>query len=161
MAQQEIINIIKVNAVRFDVPQDLAVAVAQIESAFDPFAIRYEPGWKYFTDTVRYAELNMIAQQTEKILQACSFGVMQVMGAVARELGFRENLLKLSRVSVGSEYGCLKLSQLLRKYGTEEEAVSAYNAGSPRRTPENTFVNQAYVDKIFAVYTSRQGTQFS
>ena len=70
------------------------------------------------------------------------------MGATARELGCDAPFLSvLCSPVVGIEYGCRYLARQLERYGSEVEAVAAYNAGSARRSGDE-FVNQSYVDKV-------------
>lgn len=63
--------------------------------------------------------------------QQVSWGPMQVMGAVARERGFRGLFLsELSDPGVGAEYGCRHLAAYLRASGGDiARAVAMYNGG--------------------------------
>jgi hypothetical protein len=118
-----------------------------VESAGDTLAVRYESHWKYFVNPELFARLNNITADTERTLQMMSFGLMQVMGGVARELGYRRNLLSLTDPVLAIDYGCRKLAQLKGKYNTTDDIIAAYNAGSPRKNG-GLYVNQAYVDKV-------------
>jgi soluble lytic murein transglycosylase-like protein len=74
---------------------------------------------------------------------------MQVMGGVARECGFAgEFHTELLDPATGIRHGCLYLAKCLRRWGTVDRAIAAYNAGSPRPGPAGGFENQAYVDKV-------------
>lgn len=73
---------------------------------------------------------------------------MQIMGIVARELGYDGSLSFLLLPEIGLMYGCLNLVKISQKYQDQEEIIATYNAGSPRRTPDGRFVNQLYVDKV-------------
>jgi soluble lytic murein transglycosylase-like protein len=56
---------------------------------------------------------------------------MQIMGAVARELGFKAPYLSaLFDPTENLQWGCMKLGQLTSRY--TGGAISAYNAGSPQ-----------------------------
>jgi len=81
---------------------------------------------------------------------------MQIMGAVAREYGYRRHFPGLcSDVKAGVYYAVKHLSMLhvrfYSRYGWPG-VVAAYNAGSVRwdNTGETVFVNQGYVDKVKA-----------
>lgn len=135
-------EMIKSAAARHGIPWEIVTAVVQTESAFQPWSIRYEPGYSYlhppdgdFTPTERNA-------------QKTSYGVMQVMGAVAREYGHRGWLTELCDPPVGLEYGCRHLAAYFKRYRNWSEAIAAYNAGSPRRTESGELVNQEYVNKV-------------
>lgn len=134
----------------------LACAIAEVESAGDPLAVRFETHWKYYFDVPQFAFRCRVSQDTERTLQSCSWGLMQVMGSVARELGFLESLIKLSDPRIGAKYGCMKLAQCLKKWPKKlDDAIAAYNAGSPR-VFEGRYVNQAYVDKVRQLYGKDQ-----
>ena len=68
-------------AAQHGLDEALVCAVAEQESGWNPWAIRYEPG---FFD--RYVPKNLPV--TEAHSRAFSWGVMQVMGQVARENSF-------------------------------------------------------------------------
>lgn len=148
----ELAPLIQAAAERHGLPVALVRAIVRVESDGNPWAARYEPG---FYD--RYVAPKPIrgkfpcSAQTESRLQATSFGLMQIMGATAREVGFSGVFLtELCDPATGLDWACRYLARLIHKYGSEERAVAAYNAGSPRKTPENRWVNQPYVDKIRA-----------
>lgn len=63
--------------------------------------------------------------------QRASWGLMQVMGAVGREHGFRGRFLtELLDPWVNAEFGCRHLKKLIDRWGLAD-GISAYNAGSP------------------------------
>ena len=93
--------------------------------------------------------------------------VMQIMGAVARERGFKERYLtQLCTPSMGITYGVKHLTWLRDIKGySGDDLISAYNQGSPRRlkivessvnvSPNAKYAeykNQHYVNKINSVY---------
>ena len=83
----------------------LVCAVVEQESAWDPHAIRYEPGFR----ASYVAPLNLPC--TEEIARSISWGLMQVMGQVAREHGFqRPYLSALCESSAGLTFGCIVLA---------------------------------------------------
>lgn len=128
----------------FGLPPSLVCAICKVESGWDTWACRFEPGFKLkYVDKLNVQRYGAITVETEKVMRSCSWGLMQVMGQVAREMGCKEPFLSsLCSPEVGLAYGCRKLFALSLKYATLEEVISAYNAGSP------TSANRAYVDKI-------------
>ena len=83
--------------------------------------------------------------------QSASWGLMQVMGAVARESGFKgKYFTSLCRSEVGVEYGCRHLSRLFLLHGNWPDAIAAYNGGSPRRLPSGQYepLLLEYVTKV-------------
>lgn len=132
----------------YGVDSDLVRAIITVESSWNPWAIRFEPAWRYFVNPRDWADKLLITFETEQTLQACSWGPMQVMGAIARELGFQQELNRLSDPELGITYGVLKLKSLAQKYRDESDVIAAYNAGSPRKTSGGMYENQKYVDKV-------------
>ena len=106
--------------------------------------MRFEPDFNYLFP------LGGALTTTERIAQKTSYGCMQVMGAVARELGFKGLYLsELCDPEVALNYGCMHLANYYRKHGTWKRAVSAYNQGNARVNADGSFKNQAYVDKVW------------
>lgn len=135
----------------------LVAAICSQESAGDPYACRYEPEWHYFKDVAANAKRCRISEDTEKTAQAFSFGLMQIMGSVARERGFIDALPKLFDVDINLHYGCMHLKAFLDKHKNEQHAIASYNAGSPRFTEDGKYVNQLYVNKVIAFKQSLLG----
>lgn len=126
------------------------MAIIEVESSFNPFAIRYEPHYRWLYKPEEFYRLYTSTEETEIILQKCSIGLMQVMGAVFRELGYRKPLTMLfTDISAQIHYGIKHFSRFYIKYGRNiPYAVASYNAGSPRMTEDGKFINQPYVDKV-------------
>ena len=152
---------VQVYATQHRLPVDLLRAIVHTESAGNTWAMRYEPGYRwlwdvrhgnpYKGDPQRLPAPQFVTGETELIGQRTSWGLMQVMGAVAREHGYRGRYLSvLCDPDIGMEYGCRHLSHLHQRFGEQgwEAVAAAFNAGSPRRTPKGAWVNQSYVDRI-------------
>lgn len=128
---------------------NLVLAICAIESSWNPLAARFEPAFKYFNEPNKWAASLGISVETETMFQACSWGLMQIMGSAARDLGYTGPMQQLCSMWLGTEFGCRKLEQLQKKYPDERDVIAAYNAGSPRRIPESgNYVNQSYVDAV-------------
>lgn len=147
-------TLIEAAATAHGLPVRLVSAVVGVESGGDACAFRYEPKFfeRYIRGNPQVRAVRPCSLETERTAQATSWGLMQVMGATARGLGYQGAFLsELTRPEVGLEYGCRLLAKLAKR---REEGhgwpgvVAAYNAGSVRITPEGGFVNQSYVDKI-------------
>lgn len=138
------------------VDPDLAIAVAEVESSFDEKACRFEANWKYLLKVQENAKACRITEDTERILQMISWGLMQVMGSVARELGHDGPLVELLRPEVGVRLGVLKLKSLSSRYSVLDDIIASYNAGSPRKLENGQYSNQSYVRKVRAVYDARR-----
>lgn len=160
-------------ATRFEIPAPLLYALVMVESGGDTHAWRVEPPYRYLVDVDTGEPFRPLtpeetrsesapedfphpkhsSRDTEWWGQQCSWGPMQVMGAVAREYGFRHPFPVLCSGAFGIEYGAKHLHRLaLRFLGKHhwEGVVAAYNAGSPRYGADGKFKNQRYVDKVRA-----------
>lgn len=146
-------NLIADTADQYKLPIKLVKAIVQVESDGNAWAIRYEID--FYTRYVagkHYKVFPGCSFTTEGQMRACSFGLMQIMGQVARELGFdRPFLTELCNPAIGLEWGCKKLVQQIERYnGNLESVVAAYNAGSARHDASGRLHNQVYVDKVRA-----------
>lgn len=141
-------------AVRHGLPARLAAAVVAVESGGEPFAFRFEPAFyeRYVRPRPDWRPVRPCSRDTERQALATSWGLMQVMGATARDLGYAgPYLASLCDPPQGIEYGCRLLTRLRDRHLAAlgwPGVVAAYNAGTPRRGPDGLFANQAYVDKI-------------
>lgn len=142
--------LIDVNSKKYSLDSDLIRAIVLVESGGNPFTVRYEPAWKYLYFAREFAEKLNITYPTEVFLQSTSWGYMQVMGSVCRELSFTDMITKLATPEIGMDYGCKKLAQVKGKYENETDIISAYNAGSPKKTAGGMYSNQKYVDRVHA-----------
>lgn len=132
---------------------DFVLGIVKTESSWNPWAVRYEDHWKYFVDPTKWAVKNGISVETETELQKFSWGLPQIMGGKARELGYTGPLTELVVPSVVMPYSCQFLKKLLDRYKAYEYVAAAYNMGTPiidRVTGK--FRNQTYVDKVMANY---------
>lgn len=134
-------------AVKHKVPVDLLSAMIEVESGWNPWAMRYEAHYRHL---VEYSH-GLVSAATEANQQKTSWGLLQVMGATAREMGCTEPFLSvLCRPEIGIAFGCKYLVHMFKKYKGWTDAVSAYNQGSPRYDADtNQYKNQEYVDKVY------------
>lgn len=138
-------------ATEHQLPVALVKAIVQVESSGDPFAARYESGfYRRYVRAKDFAVFRGCSRETEGRLRATSFGLMQVMGQTAREMGFKGTFLtELCSPDVGLNIGCQYLRKQIDRYdGNLEAAVAAYNAGTAIRTSRGKWRNQLYVDRI-------------
>lgn len=118
------------------------------ETNLNTYATRYEESWKYFLNPGTYAFKLKISMDTEKKDQATSWGALQIMGSVARELGYTDYLVKLIDPNLSLDLSGLKIKQLQSKFTEMRNVISAYNMGNPKKTGDGRYYNQIYVDKV-------------
>lgn len=151
----------------------LVLAIAEVESSFRVAAFRPENAYRYLVDVRTFKPFRAlesheirsatapadfpappgVSRDAEWSGQRASWGLMQVMGGVARELGC--NALSLGEMladpAMAVDLGCRHLKAKLARYdGDTASAIAAYNAGSARREADFRFENQGYVDKVTA-----------
>ena len=119
----------------------LVKAVCHYESAnWQTWATRFEP--RFFE---RYIKTMKGISISEMHARATSWGLMQVMGQVAREYGFAGRFLaELCDPATGIEYGVRKFGrELARNSGDIRKTLLAYNGGGDAGYPARVL---AYVD---------------
>ena len=127
----------------------LVASIIQTESGCRQYVARFEAKYRWLVRPTQMGNTLEITPETEEIFQKMSFGYMQIMGATARDLGFKGQLPELFDINTNIKYGCKYLKTLQDKYGDEPSVISSYNAGSPRKHGE-MFVNESYVDKVYS-----------
>lgn len=147
-------EIIESKAKEHGIPAKLIAAIVKVESGGNTYANRYESHYKWLYKVEEFANQSMASFATEENSQKTSWGLMQVMGAVARERGFTGDFLtELCDPRLGIEYGCKHLKHYYNRYDDWKDAVAAYNAGSSRKKDNGDYVNQAYVNKVFKYFS--------
>jgi soluble lytic murein transglycosylase-like protein len=130
---------------------ELVCAIVEQESAWNQWALRYEPAFydKYIATslTVRPRDSHVPAlgaitspeipdDPTEARARAFSWGLMQVMGQVAREHGFTGGLASLCDPAVGLDIGCRVFSaKLAAAEGNVARALLLWNGAGNREYP--------------------------
>lgn len=125
----DLIALARAAAAAHELDPALVCAVVEQESAWDTHAIRYEPGFR-----TRYvAPLGL--PPTEEVARSISWGLMQVMGQVAREHGFGGKFLSaLCDPAVGLDIGCAVLdAKLAIRSGSPSRGSNATEGSLPQR----------------------------
>lgn len=127
MADTPLIEQAKQRAAIYVIDAALVCAVCEQESEWDTYAIRFEPAFetKYIHPALP------LAPTTEEIAKAMSFGLMQVMGEVARERGFKGRFLSsLCDPDIGLHVGCEYLKHIMDNHGGDVAAsLQRWNGG--------------------------------
>ena len=128
-----LVSLAKQVAAKHGLEPHLVCAVVEQESAWDTFAARFEEGFleKYIKPIAQHMP------PTEEMTRSMSFGLMQLMGEVARELGFAGHFLtSLCDPATGLEYGCRHLKNKLDHAGGDvTKALLAWNGGAKPSYP--------------------------
>lgn len=148
----EYYSFIKTECAKQGLEPELIAAIVQTESAWSSNAMRYEPKYPKTWNAQKYATALKISLDTETVLQKMSYGLMQVMGANLRWLGFEGPLPQALDPEISLKYGCLLFKKMCDSYADLMDKIAAYNAGTPRRLTDGSYANQKYVDKVYTVY---------
>jgi soluble lytic murein transglycosylase-like protein len=118
----------------------LVCAVVEQESGWNPWAMRYEPA--FFAKYVANLYTNNKISASEAYARGFSWGLMQVMGQVARETGFDAAFLSaLCDPEQGLATGCKVLRKKFNAMaGDMTRALLAWNGGA----------NPAYAAQVLA-----------
>ena len=138
---------IKAAAEKHGIDPTIVYGVVQQESTGNSIACRFEKNykWLYKPGSVKPRSCSL---DTEVASQKMSWGLMQVMGAVYRELGYKDWLSKvLTLPELQLDYGCKFLKKKIDKYGLHE-GILCYNSGSPLFNDDGSYKNQYYLDKV-------------
>jgi soluble lytic murein transglycosylase-like protein len=139
----ELRKLIELKAAAYQLDPDLVEAHILTESSGKPDATRFENAFYE-----HYIFPLNLKDQNEARGRATSFGLLQIMGQVARELGYKGPWSGLMDPETNLEWGCLKLSKCYKKYAPNlDEGIAAYNCGTPRYK-NGKLVNQVYVDRV-------------
>lgn len=150
MANDELKALAVKLAVGLGVDVDLVCAIAETESNWNEWAVRFEPAYRYLEQPVEWAVRTGITVDTETTLQKTSWGAMQVMGGVARQYGYNKPLTMLTLPEDGLTMGITHLKAKYERYGgVEKNVIAAYNGGVPVLT-NGVYKNQKYVDIVLA-----------
>lgn len=163
-------EIVNRKALQYGLRADIVMCIILQESRANPLAARYEKhihaallpkkrnemsGWVPDAD---YDDEELEPSlDTEKALRAHSWGLMQVLGETARWCAkFRGPWLHaLHEPELGVDIGCKVLSFYLKKNGTYDKALAAYNAGIPTST-----LGQQYARKVLSRLSAGEHKRF-
>ena len=125
----QLLSLARKAAVAQSLDPALVCAVVEQESGWNPWAIRYEP--LFFSKYVASLYTNNKISATEAYARGFSWGLMQVMGQVAREAGFDAMFLSaLCDPEQGLAVGCKVLrTKLDAAAGDATRALLVWNGG--------------------------------
>lgn len=131
MTKPEMIELARSIAVTFGLESELVCAICEQESSWNPLAVRFEPGFK-----AMYVDRIPGLTAEERVDRSTSWGLLQLMGQVARELGFMGQLDGLLVPEVGLAWGCRHLEGRIKHAdGNMEKALLLWNGGGNKGYP--------------------------
>lgn len=145
-------SIIFDKSAKYNLDSSLVAAIILQESRGKHCASRHEDTWKYVYNAKEFARESGVSVRTEEVGQKTSWGVMQIMGTVARELGFKGQFPELCDPALGIEYGCKQLKRIYSKQRELSDIIASYNAGGAYKKNSGQYINQEYVDSVTEYY---------
>lgn len=126
---ERLVSLARTAAESHDLDPSLVCAVIEQESSWNPWAMRYEPA--FFAKYVASLYTNNKVSASEAYARGFSWGLMQVMGQVARENGFTDRYLSgLCDPATGIDIGCRVLRKKLDSaQGDTVKGLLAWNGG--------------------------------
>jgi hypothetical protein len=115
---------------------------------WNPDSVRFEPA---FLDKYVHPA-NPAKPTTEQLCQAMSFGLMQIMGQVARERGYNSKFLTgLCDPATGLEFGCRQLAVCMRLGGgVPNDVLLHWNGGADLFYPSRVMDRMAKYSDLTA-----------
>jgi len=138
----QLVLLAKTVAKRHVLDPALICAIVEQESDWQTFSIRYEPAFQK-----RYVDPLNLGNYTEVMARSTSWGLMQLMGQCAREMGFSDKIASLCDPFTGLEWGC---KHFARKYDAAnadvQKALLLWNGGGNAQYPQQVLdrVNKYY-----------------
>lgn len=132
----------------------LVEAICWVESRGRVDAFRHEP---QFWDRYHLADKPEYSGMNPRRVSS-SYGLMQIMYPVARELGFQGEPEMLFQIAVNLHWGCKKLREISDwansfniRYPDRLRAIAAaYNGGKGGNAPGTPLRNGVYADRVIA-----------
>ncbi len=138
--------LVQIKVEKYHLDPSLVCAVVEQESGWNRCACRYEP--QFYLQYVAPLRI-MSTNPTEAICRSMSWGLMQVMGQVAREHGYTGRYLSaLCDIDTGLDIGCAVLRSKLDAVGGDVvKGLMRYNGGG----------NPQYATQVMARMSKYQG----
>ena len=151
MEHQTWIEMITEKSRQADLPPEMILAIIDTESDGNPYAATYHANYSWINMQTKRCYAADCHPNTESVLQRTAWGLMQIMGATARNIGFEGWLTELTipviNIAIGMKYLAGLSERYLESHGIDG-VIAAYNAGSPKKTADGKYRNQAYVDEV-------------
>lgn len=137
---------IKQATTKYNVDPAIVKAIITQESAWQMFALRYEPNYRYLFQPEIYAKSAFISISTEVNTQKMSWGLGQIMGGLAREQGHKGLMGELFIPQNNINHICIRIAALKKKCDSPEEIFACYNGGlDALKLVNGKFRNDGYV----------------
>jgi len=151
---KNLLPLVEKNAIQNKIDIRHLCALIQTESSGNVSAARYEVNYPWIRDVVAISKIWKVSSDTAQILMKTSWGLCQVMGAYAIELGLPKYKIlphELCKPEYGILFGCLAWNQKKERFKLVDplDIYAHYNAGYAPKV-DGKYKNQKYVDHFNA-----------
>jgi soluble lytic murein transglycosylase-like protein len=148
MNELEILRIIEHYATQYSVDPHWMRAIVYQESGNNPYALRFEPTYRYLYQPEHYTS-PVNGLHTEMITQRMSWGLAQIMGALAREQGHTGFMGELLNPETNITHLAIRIRDLKKISTFPPDVFAMYNCGPGAiHKTSGKYQNQSYVDAI-------------
>lgn len=146
---EEIKELVTLKAKENDFDPKFLHALVMTESRYNPWATRYELDYRWLYKVEEMAKVVGVQTVTMKVMQQTSYGICQVMSAVAYEYGFRGFGAQLCDPVMSLDYACMHLKKKIKQYSLKDpiDIYHVYNAGSVQKK-NGEYTNKKNVDRF-------------
>lgn len=138
---------IEKSSLKYGCDPSIVKAIIMQESAWNIYAVRAENSYRWFFNPELYASNNpWINISTEICTQKMSWGLGQIMGALAREQGHNGLMAEILEPYLNIKHICIRIKTLMKTCKSPEEIFACYNGGlGMLKTVSGKFKNEGYV----------------
>lgn len=142
-------SLIQGEATRAKVNHEWVMAIVRRESSFNAYSIRFESSYAYLFQVEMYAKKLGVTINTEMMCQKTSWGLGQIMGALAREQGHQGPMGELFLPEVNIKHLCIRIKKLMTYSLVPDDVFACYNGGpGALHKKGGVYINQEYVNTV-------------
>lgn len=140
-------ELIQTMAKRFHLDPLWIKAIILQESGGNPWALRYEKNYSYLFQPKIFAKHHLISLDTEIETQKMSWGLGQLMGALARQQGHTGLMAELVQPELNIKHICIRFQDLKTISQVKDDLFAMYNGGpgALKHLVNGKYPNQSYV----------------
>lgn len=148
-----IAHLIQDSAEQLSISPDIVTSFILVESNGNPWAVRYERNYEWICEVSTMATLLETTYDTALMMQRSSYGLTQIMGAVAWQMGHRGWSTELLNPETNLTYFVKYLSKLIKKQSLTDplDMYAAWNSGSVKKI-DGKYANYRQVANFRRIY---------
>lgn len=149
MMDQSLTDLFKSISQLHDIDYYWLRAIVRQESDDNIYALRFEATYHYLLNPIHFSKKLGITLNTEITTQKMSWGLCQMMGGLAREQGFEEDMGKFFDPKINLTHLAKRLAKLRTISVYSGDVFAMYNGGEgAHKLLDGRYTNQNYVDSV-------------